>query len=34
MMADELDTINYEITCGFGLRLPRIYLHDGADVKM
>ncbi len=27
MMADELDTINYEIVCAFGMRLPRIYVH-------
>lgn len=26
MMADELDTINYELICMFGLRLPRIYV--------
>ena len=25
MMADELGTINYELVCGFGMRLPRIY---------
>ncbi|MCF0104023.1 MAG: alanine racemase, partial [Eggerthellaceae bacterium] len=25
IMADELGTINYEIACGFGLRLPKIY---------
>ena len=26
MMADELDTINYELICMFGARLPRIYV--------
>ena len=26
MMADELETINYELTCGFGQRLPHIYV--------
>jgi len=26
MMADALDTINYELACGFGMRLPRVYL--------
>lgn len=26
MMADELDTISYELICMFGLRLPRIYV--------
>lgn len=26
MMADELDTISYELICVFGLRLPRIYV--------
>lgn len=26
MMADELDTINYELICLFGARLPRIYV--------
>lgn len=25
MMADELGTINYELVCAFGMRLPRIY---------
>ena len=24
-MAARLDTINYEITCGFGPRVPRVY---------
>lgn len=26
MMADELGTINYELACGFGMRLPRVYV--------
>lgn len=26
MMADEIDTINYELICMFGARLPRIYV--------
>ncbi len=26
MMADELETISYELICDFGLRLPRIYV--------
>lgn len=26
MMADQLDTINYELACGFGMRLPRVYV--------
>lgn len=25
LMADELGTINYELACGFGMRLPRLY---------
>ena len=25
-VADALDTINYELACGFGMRLPRVYL--------
>lgn len=28
IMADEIGTINYEITCGFGLRLPKVYLGE------
>ena len=24
-MADALDTINYEVACGFSMRMPRIY---------
>ncbi|MGI6032454.1 MAG: alanine racemase [Coriobacteriales bacterium] len=28
MMADEIGTINYEIVCGFGMRLPRVYVHS------
>ncbi len=26
MMADELGTINYELACGFGMRLPHVYV--------
>lgn len=26
MMADALGTINYELACGFGMRLPRVYV--------
>lgn len=26
MMADTLGTINYELACGFGMRLPRVYV--------
>lgn len=26
MMADSLGTINYELACGFGMRLPRVYV--------
>lgn len=29
-MADWLDTINYEVTCLIGKRVPRVYLKDGA----
>ena len=28
-IAEYADTINYEITCGFTQRLPRIYINDG-----
>lgn len=26
MMAEQIGTINYEIVCGFGMRLPRVYV--------
>lgn len=26
MMADEIGTINYELACGFGMRLPKLYV--------
>ncbi len=29
-MAAELGTINYEVTCGFGMRLPKIYTGKGS----
>lgn len=29
-MAEWLDTINYEVTCLIGKRVPRVYFKDGA----
>ena len=28
-MADWLETINYEVTCLIGKRVPRVYIRDG-----
>jgi alanine racemase len=33
-LADWLGTINYEITCKVGLRVPRVYLREGSSVKI
>ena len=33
-MAERLETINYEITCLVGERVPRVYLKDGETVGL
>ena len=33
-LAKWLDTINYEISCVIGKRIPRIYIKDGKAVKV
>jgi alanine racemase len=33
-LAEQAGTIPYEVLCGFGLRLPRLYLEDGALVQV
>jgi alanine racemase len=33
-VADLLDTINYEITCLIGKRVPRVYIRNGEIVHM
>ena len=33
-LAEKMGTINYEILCMVGKRIPRIYLKDGNPVKM
>ena len=33
-MAEILDTINYEILCMIGRRVPRIYIKDGKMVNV
>ncbi len=34
-IADKLDTINYEIVCMVGRRVPRVYIQNGEimDIK-
>ena len=33
-ISDMLDTINYEVTCLVGKRIPRVYIQDGKIVQM
>ena len=33
-ISDMLDTINYEVTCLVGKRIPRVYIKDGRIVQM
>jgi len=33
-VADQIGTINYEVTCVIGKRIPRVYLKDGRIVKV
>jgi len=32
-LAERLQTINYEITCGLTARVPRTYHRDGAELE-
>lgn len=33
-IAELLDTINYEVTCAVGKRIPRVYIEDGKEIKV
>lgn len=33
-IAKRLETINYEITCSVGYRVPRVYIEDGERVHV
>lgn len=33
-IAKRLETINYEVTCSIGHRIPRVYMEDGKRVHV
>ena len=33
-LAECADTINYEVVCGIGARVPRVYIENGKEVHV